>query len=185
MKDSIVRVGLVMEHSLAFYRQILRGVKTFASDRPAWMFTPIATNRRALELVKPLRCHGYIAHIFHRPLADALRATRRPVVNVSGVLPELPFPRVIADHAEVGRQAARHLVSCGLPPTSAWSAITRGNGKSGSTPETFTTGRRVIADHAEVGRQAARHLVSVRRWSAGVRRLPQSRILERARARIP
>lgn len=114
MRDSLVRVGLVMEHSLAFYRQILRGIKAFASDRPDWMFTPIATNPRAVESVKPLRCDGYIAHIFRRSLGDALCATRRPVVNVSGVLPELPFPRVIVDHAEVGRQAARHLLSCGV-----------------------------------------------------------------------
>lgn len=114
MTDSFVRIGLVMEHSLAFYRQILRGVKTFASHRPDWLLTPIAANPRALELVKPLRCHGYIAHIFHRPLADALRSLKRPVINVSGVLPDLPFPRVITDHPEVGRQAAQHLLSCGL-----------------------------------------------------------------------
>jgi len=114
MRDSFVRIGLVMDHSLAFYRQILRGVKTFASDRPDWLFTPIAANPRAVESVKPLHCDGYIAHIFHRPLGKVLRSLRRPVINVSGVLPELPFPRVIADHAEVGRQAARHLLSCGL-----------------------------------------------------------------------
>ena len=103
-----------MEHSLSFYRQILRGVKTFAANRPDWLFTPIAASSRALELVKPLKCHGYIAHIFHPPLGLALRSLRRPVINVSGVLPALPFPRVIADHAEVGRQAGFHLVSAGL-----------------------------------------------------------------------
>jgi LacI family transcriptional regulator len=36
------------------------------------------------------------------------------VINVSGVLPELPFPRVIADHAQVGRIAAEHLLSRGF-----------------------------------------------------------------------
>ena len=84
MKDTFIRVGLVMDHTLAFYRDILRGVKTFATNRPEWLFTPIATDPHALELVKPLRCHGYIAHIFHRPLADALQKLRRPVINVSG-----------------------------------------------------------------------------------------------------
>src|SRR5579863_1185013 len=114
MPDSFVRIGLVMEHSLAFYRQILRGVRTYATNRSEWLFTPIAANPKALELVKPLRCHGYVAHIFHQPLADALQKLRRPVVNVSGVLPDLSFPRVVTDHAEVGRQAAGHLLSCGL-----------------------------------------------------------------------
>jgi LacI family transcriptional regulator len=114
MAASFVRIGLVLEHSLAFYRQILRGVNHFATQRPNWLFTPIACNARALQLVRPLRCHGYIAHIFHPALADALQALRRPVINVSGVLPDLPFPRVVADHAEVGRQAAQHLLERGL-----------------------------------------------------------------------
>jgi LacI family transcriptional regulator len=114
MAAPFIRIGLVMEHSLSFYRQILRGIKTFASDRPEWLFTPIAADPKALELVKPLRCHGYIAHIFHRPLGLKLRSLKRPVINVSGVLPDLPFPRVVSDHVEVGRQAGRHLVSNGL-----------------------------------------------------------------------
>jgi LacI family transcriptional regulator len=114
MTASFVRIGLVLEHSLAFYRQILRGVNHFASQRPRWLFTPIACNVRALRMVQPLRCHGYIAHIFHPALAKALQALRRPVVNVSGVLPDLPFPCVVTDHAEVGRQAARHLLERGL-----------------------------------------------------------------------
>jgi LacI family transcriptional regulator len=114
MAAELIRIGLVMEHSLAFYREILRGVNHFATQRPHWLFTPIASNVRALRLVQPLRCHGYIAHVFHPVLASALQKLRRPVINVSGVLPELPFPRVVADHAEVGRQAARHLLECGL-----------------------------------------------------------------------
>lgn len=114
MAESFIRIGLVIEHSLAFHRRILRGIRTFATNRSDWVFTPIAANSHALRLVQPLRCHGYIAHIFHEELAEALRKLRRPVVNVSGVLPDLPFPRVITDHAEVGRQAARHLLSSGI-----------------------------------------------------------------------
>jgi LacI family transcriptional regulator len=114
MTSPFVRIGLVLEHSLSFYRQILRGVNHFATQRPQWLFTPIACNVRALQLVRPLSCDGYIAHIFHPALGNALQKLRRPVINVSGVLPELPFPRVVADHAEVGRQAARHLLECGL-----------------------------------------------------------------------
>lgn len=114
MAESLIRIGLVMDHSLAFYREILRGITTYASNRPDWLFTPIASSRAALALVGHLECDGYIAHIFHQPLADALAVLRRPVINVSGVLPELPFPRVVTDHVEVGREAGRHLLACGL-----------------------------------------------------------------------
>lgn len=114
MPTRFVRIGLVLKHSLAFYRAILRGVKTFAIERPEWVFTPITTDLRAIELAKPLRCSGYIAHIFNRPQASALKAMRRPVVSVSGMLPDLPFPHVAVDHVEVGRLAARHLLDRGV-----------------------------------------------------------------------
>jgi len=109
-----VRIGLVMAHSLAFYRDILRGVKTFAVDRPGWVLTPIASQPRALTLAKRLGCDGYIAHAFDKRLANVLVSFDRPVVNVAAGLPDLPFPRVMVDHFEVGRQAARHLLDRGL-----------------------------------------------------------------------
>jgi LacI family transcriptional regulator len=114
MSSSVVRIGLVMTHALAFYRQILRGVKSFAVERPDWTFTPIAPEKRSIGLARSLRCDGYLAHVFSRPIAEALLGFGKPVVNVSGVLPELPVSRVVVDHAEVGRQAARHLLERGV-----------------------------------------------------------------------
>src|SRR5262245_57332361 len=114
MPKTVFRIGLVMAHSLTFYRDILRGVKAFAVERPGWVLTPIAPERQAIELARPLRCDGYLAHVFTLPLARALLALRKPVVSVAGVLPELPMPHVMVDHAEVGRQAARHFVERGV-----------------------------------------------------------------------
>jgi LacI family transcriptional regulator len=114
MPKSVVRIGLVMAHSLDFYRDILRGVKAFAVERPGWVFTPIAPEKRAIELARPLGCDGYLAHVFTLPLARVLLAFRKPVVSVAGVLPDLPLPHVMVDHAEVGRQAARHLLERGV-----------------------------------------------------------------------
>lgn len=109
-----VRVGLVLSHSLSYCREILRGIRMFAMERPEWLLYPIFPDSRAVQLSASLQCHGYIAHIFEQTLADVLHATKKPVVNVSGVLPHLPFCRVVTDHAEVGRQAARHLIERGL-----------------------------------------------------------------------
>ena len=114
MPKTVLRIGLVMAHSLDFYRDILRGVKAFAVERPGWVFTPIAPEKRAVELARPLSCDGYLAHVFTLPLARALLALRQPVVSVAGVLPELPLPHVMVDHVEVGRQAARHLLERGV-----------------------------------------------------------------------
>jgi LacI family transcriptional regulator len=112
MRKRFTRIGLVMTHSLGFYRDILRGVKAFAVERPDWVFTPIEPEPTAIELARPLRCDGYLAHVFTRPLAKALRALRKPVVSVAGV--DLPLCRVTVDHVEVGRQAARHMLERGL-----------------------------------------------------------------------
>ena len=55
-----------------------------------------------------------IAHIFNHDLAEALIETGKPIVNVSGVLPDLSFPRVGVDHVAVGRLAATHLLERGF-----------------------------------------------------------------------
>ena len=113
MMTSKPRVGLVLSHSLSYCREILRGIRTFAMERSEWLLTPIFPDSRAVQLAASLKCHGYIAHIFEQSLADTLLSTKKPVINVSGVLPTLPFCRVVTDHAEVGRQAARHLLERG------------------------------------------------------------------------
>ncbi|HWB09649.1 MAG TPA: substrate-binding domain-containing protein [Pirellulales bacterium] len=110
----LVRVGLIFGYGLGFYRDILHGVKAFAADRPHWVFTPIAPDCRALESPLAKVQDGFIAHIFTDSLAKTLRPLRRPVVNVSGVLPELRFPRVVVDHEAIGHLAARHLLDRGV-----------------------------------------------------------------------
>ena len=67
-----------------------------------------------MRALRPLRHHGMIAHVFNRDLAESLLETRKPVVNVSGVLPDLPMPRVGVDHVAVGRMAAAHLLDRGF-----------------------------------------------------------------------
>jgi LacI family transcriptional regulator len=61
---------------------------------------------RVLEAVQPV---GLIALVATSALTKALQALRRPLVNVGGVLADLPFPRVGVDHRQVGELAARHL----------------------------------------------------------------------------
>lgn len=109
-----IRIGLVMSHSLGFYRGVLRGVKKFAVQRPDWVLTPLEPHPHAIELARPLKCDGYLAHIFTRPLADMLLSLHKPVVSVAGVLPDVRLPRVTIDHEEVGRQAARHMLQRGI-----------------------------------------------------------------------
>ncbi len=114
MPRAATRIGLVFGHGLGFYRDILRGIKSFAESRPHWVFTPIAPEPETLGTLRPLDFDGLIAQVTDREMARTLIAWRRPLVNVSGVLPDLPVSRVGVDHVEVGRLAAGHLLDRGL-----------------------------------------------------------------------
>lgn len=131
MVAELVRVGLVFGYGLAYYRQILRGIKAYAESQPSWVFTPIAPEAATVGAIRRLALDGLIAHVFTHELARALAHLRKPVVNVSGVLPELPFPGVMPDHAAAGRVAAEHLLDRGL----------RHFGFVGYPDHAFSTGR--------------------------------------------
>jgi LacI family transcriptional regulator len=102
-------IGLVFDYNLAYSRGVLRGVKQYAQTRPHWILVPLdpeGLTGRVLEAVRPV---GLIALVATSALTETLKALRRPLVNVAGVLADLPFPRVGVDHRQVGELAARHL----------------------------------------------------------------------------
>lgn len=113
-----LRIGLVFSYSLAYCRGILRGIKEYASDRPQWVFTPVAPEDGGAKLLRALKPAGVIAHVYSPALRDELAALRRPVVNVCGVLSDgdrrRPLPRVGLDDEAVGRAAAAHLLDAGF-----------------------------------------------------------------------
>ncbi len=109
-----LRIGLVFNHNLAYSRGVLRGIKHYAQRQPHWILVPLDTEGLTLPAQRALRPAGLIAHVFSVFLAKTLRALRRPLVNTSAVLRDLPFPRVGVDHVAVGRLAAEHLRERGL-----------------------------------------------------------------------
>jgi LacI family transcriptional regulator len=133
MANHLIRIGLVFGYSLSYYRDIVRGVRAFAESRLRWAFTPIAPDPDAIESIRPLDLNGLIAHIFTLELAEAIVRLRKPAVNVSGVLPDLEIPRVMADHEQAGRLAAQHFLDRGL----------RHFGFFGYTEHAFSKGREV------------------------------------------
>jgi LacI family transcriptional regulator len=110
----MVRIGLVLTQSLAYCRGVLRGVKEFAELHPEWLLMPVPPEPREIRAVARLKLSGVIAHVYTSELHRAVRAVRRPWVNVASVLPQPPLPRVGIDDREVGRLAALHLQERGL-----------------------------------------------------------------------
>ena len=109
-----LHIGLVFDTSLGKQRSVLRGIMHYAQTRPRWTFVlddAVGLTRHTLETMHP---EGVIAYVGTQKLADELQRQRRPVVNVSSLLPRAPFPRVMADHRRIGRMAFDHLRDCGL-----------------------------------------------------------------------
>lgn len=112
--ERLTRIGLAVSHSYAYYRGVLRGVVRYAETRPRWLFTANAPEQHSLPMKSRNRVSGLIASIHVPELAETFSRWRRPVVNVSAVLPGLRFPRVGVDNSCVGRLAAEHFLERGL-----------------------------------------------------------------------
>lgn len=110
----LIRIGLAVNHSYAYYRGVLRGISHYAETRPQWLFTSIVPEEQSLLALGRFRPAGVIASVHLQSLVQAFSSWRRPVVNVSVVLPGLRFPRVGVDNARVGQLAGAHFLERGL-----------------------------------------------------------------------
>src|SRR3954454_24182962 len=80
-------VALLVETSLAPGRDILRGIARYVREHGPWS---TFLEPRSLEESMPAwlgrwRGHGIIVRVQNQQIADAVRATRLPVVDVLGV----------------------------------------------------------------------------------------------------
>jgi LacI family transcriptional regulator len=78
------------------------------------MFMPLREELGKLKWYGSEPPHGIIASIHTPQLAKAVRNWHGPLVNVSSVLHDLPWPRVAPDSAAIARMAAEHLLQRGL-----------------------------------------------------------------------
>ena len=107
-------IGLALNHTLDFYRDVLRGIREYGLEKPSWIFVPIQPDARSIKSRRTARCAGFIGHVSTLSLAKAMERTQLPWVNVSSVHPDMPFPRVMVDHVAVGRLAARYFLDRGF-----------------------------------------------------------------------
>ncbi|MGQ0635939.1 MAG: substrate-binding domain-containing protein [Planctomycetaceae bacterium] len=114
MTARVIRIGLILTHSFAYCRGVVRGVREFAELRPDWVLVPVAPEPRAVRAFARVRPAGVIAHVFTEATAQAVRRLRKPFVNVSGMMRVPLTPRVGNDDVVCGRMAAQHLVDRGL-----------------------------------------------------------------------
>jgi len=114
MNQKVLRIGFVGSSGWAQIRCAMLGFKTFATLRPQWVVVPFGAEVPTLTVLQASHCDGFIARVFNHALAERLHALGQPVVNVSVVLPNLPFARVGVDLDQDGRLAAKHFLDRGV-----------------------------------------------------------------------
>jgi LacI family transcriptional regulator len=107
-------IALVFSFSRGAPTGILRGISRYARGRSNWILVEVPPHRRLSEAFASLNPAGIIVNDLYPETIEALRKTRRPVVNVSEDINDPSFHKVRHDEASVGVMAANHLLECGL-----------------------------------------------------------------------
>ena len=112
-RDSVVcrHVALLVETSLASGRDILRGIGRYVRERRAWALfhEPRSLEESGPRWLATWRGDGIIARVQNHQIANLVKQTGLPVVDVLGLVPEAGIPLVHVDDREIASLAAEHL----------------------------------------------------------------------------
>lgn len=106
-------IGLAIPLALSFFRHILEGIRSYAEQRPNWVLVPAGFEPLLLKSTAR-EFDGLLAAVENPSMVQALRNCRRPVVDVSLLIADLPYANVRVDNRLVGKLAVKHLLDCGL-----------------------------------------------------------------------
>ncbi len=115
-RDSLPKVALIVDTSLASGRDVLRGIGDYVRQQGPWS---IYHEPRGLEDPVPKWLQGWdgdgiIARIQNDRMAHTVKETGIPIVDVLGLATEARFPLVHADDEGIAQQAAEHLLQRGF-----------------------------------------------------------------------
>ncbi len=105
-----------MGQEIGYCRRVLFGILRFANQQEqcAWQFRDGPPDPELLPALSRWRPDGVIAHLYDRHLAGGLERMGCPVVSTTDTLNSPQFPLVDVDNRQVGRDAARYLMTRGF-----------------------------------------------------------------------
>jgi LacI family transcriptional regulator len=115
-KKSTPRVALLIESSRSYGRELLMGIAKYVRIHGPWSieFEEGDPAEYFPKWFGRWKWDGIIARVSTPAMAEMIRRTGVPVVDLSGSLPEASFPRIRSDEGAVGRMAAEHLIERGF-----------------------------------------------------------------------
>jgi DNA-binding LacI/PurR family transcriptional regulator len=108
------RVAVVMKPVRPYCRAVLRGVAS-VSAQAQWECILIPADAPTLGVELGGFVHGLIGHFSEKLLLEHAERAGVPAVDISPARRDAVLPRVSTDDRAVGRLAAAHLLSLGLP----------------------------------------------------------------------
>src|SRR5688500_13551090 len=109
------RVAILVQPTRPYCRRVVRGIATVgAQSRWEYVLLSLETRPDLAGLANGF-LHGVIGHFDEKSTASTLAKRGLPVVDISGVRGQIDLPCVVSDDLAVGRLAAAHLLSLGLP----------------------------------------------------------------------
>jgi LacI family transcriptional regulator len=110
------RVALLIESSRSYGRELLMGIAKYVRIHGPWSieFEEGDPGEHFPKWFGRWKWDGIIARVSTPAMAEEVRRTGVPVVDLSGSLPEARFPRIRSDESTVGRLAAEHLLERGF-----------------------------------------------------------------------
>jgi len=112
----IPRIALLVETSLASGRDILCGIAKYARLHGPWAIyhKPRSLAEGLPAWLRRWEGDGIIVRVQDAAIAEAVKATGLPVVDVLGVVPDTGFPLVHVDDRRIASLAAEHLAERGF-----------------------------------------------------------------------
>jgi LacI family transcriptional regulator len=119
------QVLVLVETSRAYGRGLVQGVAHYNREHGGWSiyFKPHGLGDPPPPWLRDWQGDGILVRIGDRRMADAVKRTGVPAVDLRGLLTDTELPFIGVDHPEVARLAAEHLLErgfhhfgfCGLP----------------------------------------------------------------------
>jgi LacI family transcriptional regulator len=107
------RIALLLDMSLGYCRDVIRGIEKFSRQQPTWVFHDAPSTPSVIEPLRKWQPDAVIAHLFDPRLADQLARFDVPVINTTSTLQDDRFPLVEVNHHAVGRMAAKFFLDRG------------------------------------------------------------------------
>lgn len=115
-KKPTPRVALLIESSRSYGRELLMGIARYVRIHGPWSieFEEGDPGEQFPKWFALWKWDGIIARISTPEIAEVIRRTGVPAVDLSGILPEAGFPQIRSDERAVGSMAAEHLLERGF-----------------------------------------------------------------------